>query len=1508
MKTDSERWKEITRSNFPWEVAALAFVRDGLPDREPFRAWANFEFFGDDGSINEVDLLALTPKGLFLIEIKSRPGKITGDSGTWTWTHDGKTRSIDNPLLLANRKAKKLKSLLARQKAFQHQQGTRRLEVPWIKPLIFLSAEDLDCQLPGYAREGICLRDRDLDRDQNAETEDGGGAAGTATSGILAAIRDEAPYAQVDRRSRRKVDAPMARTMVRAMEQAGIRPSRASRRVSDYEISDVIAEGATWQDFAAEHVSFPNSLRRVRIYSVSAAADADTRSTIERAARREYQVLHGIQHPGILCPQHFTEHDLGPALVFEVDNDSQRLDHFLRDQGDRLGVDERLAIVRQIAEALAYAHEKKLYHRALSPQSILVSARDGAPQVRLFNWQTASRSIDSSGGVAGTTLTRHLDRLVDDTVEAWLAPEALSTQDPSGEALDVFGLGSVAYFVFSGQAPAATALELAQKLRESGRTGDSGEATDTVRKGLDVGAVLDGAGEDLRELIRSATHPEVTSRLASVGDFAFGLNLVEAELTRPQDDFVADPSAARAGDILEGGFQVIKRLGSGSTAIVFLVDRGDGEVVLKLANDPRHNDSLRNEADVLQKLRHQSIIPILDTVEMYGRVGLLLENAGDQTLTKWLRDEGRLHVDYLERFGEELLAAIEWLEEQGVPHRDLKPENIAISGYGPSKGPRHLMLFDFSLSRAPAEEIRAGTPPYLEPFLVNRKPPRWDPAAERFAAAMVLHEMAAGTLPVWGDGKSDAAVLDCEVTLEPELFDASLREPLGSFFEQALRRDPKQRFDNASEMRRAWRRAFEHASRPAIGPAKDAVDARAAFDTATAETLLVTLGLSTRAVNALERADATTVADLLAVPVAEISHMRGVGNKTRRELLEVIRRLAKRFPELADRTRRRKPAAATETEDAATRRDTPPAEDEPAVQSVDLLVKLLLPAKKTKGATTESEALECLLGLDDSFAHSGGWPAQSAVAKVIGKTRARVSQALVAARKRWSKNASIASVRDDIARLLSEQGCAMSVRELTEAILDVRGSSAVEDERRRRGRAVVRAAAEAESAAEAARFLVRRLGKGAEPEIAGASNIFIVRDLPADASAGTASGTASGTRSVGAASIGDWVDRLGRAARELAGADPLASPARAVEVLRAVRAPEGFALPPDSRLVRLAAEASGAAAVSSRLEIYPVGMSAERALRLSYGALLGPKTLTPQQVQDRVRSRYPEAAPLPSRPELDTLLRNIGLDLEWDSSAADSHGAYRVPTRAGIELTSGSTLLSRRPTAGGTGYGTFDTAELAEARTFEDRLARAAREGAFLVLSVDPRYLLRAEREIQRFGIRLLSLEAELLADLRGEAEAAGVDWPVVLAADTAAAGTEDHRNLRMLARRAVARLETRLTENDANADRTLVLTRPGLLRRFDDVGLIERLRDRVGVRAGASAASESEVSDDPNRARNRDTNGSGLFGLWLLVPSSDQSARPLLDGAAVPVITAAQWVRIPETWLENRHRAEATS
>jgi hypothetical protein len=142
------------------------------------------------------------------------------------------------------------------------------------------------------------------------------------------------------------------------------------------------------------------------------------------------------------------------------------------------------------------------------------------------------------------------------------------------------------------------------------------------------------------------------------------------------------------------------------------------------------------------------------------------------------------------------------------------------------------------------------------------------------------------------------------------------------------------------------------------------------------------------------------------------------------------------------------------------------------------------------------------------------------------------------------------------------------------------------------------------------------------------------------------------------ADLAAYAERLGRLADQLAEEDPLPSPVRIFQRLYVEPQPES---PPGcqplthERLLRLAAHASQKAAVSTRQELYPCGMSALRALRLGLGALTGlglsasdkdDSQLSPANMRQRIAARYPEAEPLPDHPLLDALLQEVGLDLD----------------------------------------------------------------------------------------------------------------------------------------------------------------------------------------------------------------------------------------------------------------------
>jgi serine/threonine protein kinase len=1167
--------------------------------------------------------------------------------------------------------------------------------------------------------------------------------------------------------------------------------------------------------------------RRIRLYTAGSALD---RAAVTRAAEREVRLLEGIEHPGILRPLGYHVHEIGPALVFEYDPKAVLLDHYMHQHVAHLGIDLRLHLVREIADALRYAHEKRLYHRALNPRSILVRDADGdRPRIQLFNWQTAARESLGSSGHA--TATAHLADLVDEPAAAYLAPEALTDPSADGEALDVFSLGAIAFLVLSGRAPASSALELGERVRDG--------------NGLRIASALDGAGAKLAELIQWATHPSTSSRLDSVRDFLDLLEGVEDELTTPDRGEVKSPEDAGVGDHLDGGWLVKKRLGRGATAVVFLVERDGRELVLKLANDIDQNDRIADEALILERLRHDRIVAYRGIAEVAGRKGILMDKAGDETLAQRLRNDGPLHIDLLQRFGEDLLEVVRHLGEKAVPHRDIKPENLGVAPSG-SKA-LHLVLFDFSLSKTPADRIRAGTAPYLDPFISLRKPPLWDVYAERFGAAMTLHEMTTGTLPRWGDGRSDPSVLDCEVTLDTELFDPTLREPLTTFFRRALARDVRARFDNAEDMQRAWRKVFEDVDRPAVGASTDNDDGSTTtadgrtllLDGATLDSLLVSVGLSTRALNALLRVNVLSVRDLLALPARRIVGMRGVGHRTRRELADVLQQLQARFPGVEARS---EPASTESSDNSA-----------PLVSSVDLLADRLL---VRRADAADSRALRALLSLDDGDG-SAAWRSQTIVAEELGVTRARVGQILGKARERWARDSSFRALRDDIGRLLAGEGGVMTCSELAAAVLATRGSTRPDPERRRLANAVTRAAVETEQGAHEPRWIVSRTG----------DRVFVALD------------------DHDGQMLNDLAKALGEAADRIAERDPLPSPARATEELQRASERFGLAVLSPTRLVRLAAAASSRTAVSPRLELYPrePRLSAARALKLAHGALLGNAELTVAHVQERVAGRYPEAEPLPGRPALDDLLRDAGWDFRWEPEAAGGKGAYHS-TAGLLPLTSGSsTTLTRMPSPL-SGPPRELTPEETSAVLLDRRLTRAAEEGAFLLLSVEPRHVeAAAEALVSGFPIERVSLEAVLIAELKATAATLGADWNVVLRADAAPLGSFDRTKLGELVDRALSGVEQRL----ATATRTLLLVWPGLLARYDRIDFLEKLRDRIGLRRSPKAGT--------------------LHGAWVLVPSDDLRQAPVLDGRPLPVISASEWARLTEPWLRQQPASSRT-
>ena len=283
-------------------------------------------------------------------------------------------------------------------------------------------------------------------------------------------------------------------------------------------------------------------------------------------------------------------------------------------------------------------------------------------------------------------------------------------------------------------------------------------------------------------------------------------------------------------------------------------------------------------------------------------------------------------------------------------------------------------------------------------------------------------------------------------------------------------------------------------------------------------------------------------------------------------------------------------------------------------------------------------------------------------------------------------------------------------------------------------------------------------------------------------------------------------------------------------------------------------------------------MSASQAIRLSLGALAGPRFLKAEDIIDRIKGRYPEAETPPGRPLLDTLLTEAGSSLSWYESGPNGPGYYPASNGQGPSV--GVTTYYTR-------HGTLSehalevTADIAEARQFEERMDYVRKTGGFLALTTSPRLARHAEAELmRRYAPERLSFDTLMIQALREQAQALKVDWNVVLQADAATPGSRDWTNLTRLVQKALPVIKKRLMQ----AEKPILLVHPGLLARYQAMNLIDELRDSMG-----SATTP--------------------HSLWMLVPMS-ASGLPAVDGVPVPVISSSQWAHIPQAWVENAHRA----
>lgn len=161
---------------------------------------------------------------------------------------------------------------------------------------------------------------------------------------------------------------------------------------------------------------------------------------------RERDILVSLEHPNIARLYDAGVDDQGrPFLAIEY-VEGQRIDVYCDDK--RLSVRERVTLLKQIVDAVQYAHTQLVIHRDLKPANVLVNSRGKAI---LLDFGIASLLAEAQGSEADPVAL---------TVSRAMTPRFASPEQLQGVRLsltsDVYSLGVMMYDLLAGSTPYRT--------------------------------------------------------------------------------------------------------------------------------------------------------------------------------------------------------------------------------------------------------------------------------------------------------------------------------------------------------------------------------------------------------------------------------------------------------------------------------------------------------------------------------------------------------------------------------------------------------------------------------------------------------------------------------------------------------------------------------------------------------------------------------------------------------------------------------------------------------------------------------------------------------------------------------------------------------------------------------------------------------------------------------------------------------------------------------------------
>ena len=272
-----------------------------------------------------------------------------------------------------------------------------------------------------------------------------------------------------------------------------------------------------------------------------------------------------------------------------------------------------------------------------------------------------------------------------------------------------------------------------------------------------------------------------------------------------------DIQTLKTGDIIEGRYKYVERIGKGAFGTVLLMEDTvvDERLILKFLNPNVSEDEeimkrFVHELRYSRKITHKNVIRIYDFLFIQGNYAISMEYFPSHTLGSEVVGEKPMPLARALGFGIDICTGMEVAHAVGIVHRDLKPANVLINAEG------LLKIVDFGVAAAQREGDTQltktgyviGSPKYMAPEQILGK--KVDQRADVYALGVILYEIMTGVPPyARGDHMSVMYQHVQGKARPPREVNPGLPAGLPEVIMQAMAVDKDKRFQTMPELRAA---------------------------------------------------------------------------------------------------------------------------------------------------------------------------------------------------------------------------------------------------------------------------------------------------------------------------------------------------------------------------------------------------------------------------------------------------------------------------------------------------------------------------------------------------------------------------------------------------------------------------------------------------------------------------------------------------------------------------------